>query len=99
MAEKKVILKKEKIEMDMHARYGRAAKPYIYAEKLVNQQENYTHLEEIESIYDEAKARHEAKLANDKAELERLKAEEDALTAKLKAEKKAKKEAKKEAKK
>ncbi len=99
LAEKKVILKKEKIEMDMHARYGRAAKPYIYAEKLVSQQENYTHLEEIESIYDEAKARHEAKLANDKAELERLKAEEDALTAKLKAEKKAKKEAKKDAKK
>ena len=99
LAEKKVILKKEKIEMDMHARYGRAAKPYIYAEKLVSQQENYTHLEEIESIYDEAKARHEAKLANDKAELERLKAEEDALTAKLRAEKKAKKEAKKEAKK
>ena len=95
MAEKKVILKKEKIEMDMHARYGRAAKPYLYAEKLIRQQENYAHLEDIESLYDEAKIRHEAKLANDRAELERLKAEEDAMTAKLKAEKKAKKAAKK----
>ena len=95
MAEKKTVLKKEKVEMDMHARYGRAAKPYLYAEKLINQQENYTHLEDIEALYDEAKARHEAKLANDRAELERLKAEEDAMTAKLKAEKKAKKAAKK----
>lgn len=95
MAEKKVILKKEKIEMDMHARYGRAAKPYLYAEKLIRQQENYAHLEDIEALYDEAKVRHEAKLANDRAELERLKAEEDAMTAKLKAEKKAKKAAKK----
>ncbi len=95
MAEKKVILKKEKIEMDMHARYGRAAKPYLYAEKLIRQQENYAHLEDIEALYDEAKIRHEAKLANDRAELERLKAEEDAMTAKLKAEKKAKKAAKK----
>lgn len=95
MAEKKLILKKEKIEMDMHARYGRAAKPYLYAEKLISQQENYAHLEDIEALYDDAKIRHEAKLANDRAELERLKAEEDAMTAKLKAEKKAKKAAKK----
>ena len=46
-----------------------------------------------------SKEERERIITKDKAELERLKAEEDALTAKLKAEKKAKKEAKKEAKK
>ncbi len=90
-AKRKEILKAEKVEMDMHARFGRAAKPYLYAEKLVKQQENYTHLEDIMALYDDAKMRYEAKLANDKAELERLKAEEKAHAEKIKAEKAAKK--------
>ncbi len=92
---KKKILKAQKLEMDMHARYGRAAKPYLYAEKLVKQQENYTHLEEIMALYDGAKQRYEAKLEQDKAEADRIKAEEKALEAKLLAEKKEKKAAKK----
>lgn len=94
-AEKKAVLKAQKLEMDMHARYGKAAKPYLYAEKLIKQEENYTHLEEIMSLYDDAKARYEAKLAADKAEADRIKAEEAAMDAKIKAEKKAAKEAKK----
>lgn len=89
--ERKQVFKAQKIEMDMHARYGRAAKPYLYAEKLIKQQENYTHLDEIMALYDDAKARYEAKIAAEQAEAARIKAEEDAMDAKMKAEKKAKK--------
>lgn len=92
---RKNILKAQKIEMDMHARFSRAAKPYLYAEKLVNQYNNYTHLEDILSLYDEAKVRYEAKCKADELEAARIKAEEEALTARLKAEKAAKKAAKK----
>lgn len=53
---KKEILKAQKNEMDMHARYGRAAKPYLYAEKLTKQYENYTQLDDIMQKYDEAVA-------------------------------------------
>ncbi len=94
-AERKNILKAEKIEMDMHARLGRAEKPYLYAEKLVKQQEIYNHLDDVLALYDDAKLRYEAKLAADKAEADRIRAEEEALEAKILAEKKAKKEAKK----
>lgn len=88
-AERKQVFKAQKIEMDMHARYGRAAKPYLYAEKLITQQENYTHLEEIIGLYDEAKVRYEAKLEADRLEAERIRAEEKAMDEKMKAEKKA----------
>ena len=98
-ADRKVIFKQQKIEMDMHARFGRAAKPYLYAQKLINQQKAYEHLDDILGLYDEAKERYTAKLEADKAEIERIKAEEDALTAKLRAEKEAKKAAKKAGKK
>ncbi len=94
-AERKNILKAEKIEMDMHARLGRAEKPYLYAEKLVKQQEIYNHIDDVLALYDDAKLRYEAKLAADKAEADRIRAEEKALEAKILAEKKAKKEAKK----
>lgn len=93
--ERKKILKAQKIEMDMHARFGRAAKPYLHAEKIVNQYNNYTHLDDILGLYDEAKARYEEKYKADKLEAARIKAEEEALTARLKAEKAAKKAAKK----
>lgn len=94
-AERKNILKAEKVEMDMHARLGRAEKPYLYAEKLVKQQEIHNHLDDILALYDDAKQRYEAKLAADKAEADRIRAEEKALEAKILAEKKAKKAAKK----
>lgn len=86
--------KDSKAEMDRHAYFNRAAKPYLDAEKLIKQQENYSHFDEIAAMYDEAKARHEAAMEEAAAEAARLKAEEDALNAKIKAEKAAKKKRK-----
>ena len=86
--------KDSKAEMDRHAYFNRAAKPYLDAEKLIKQQENYSHFDEIAAMYDEAKVRHEAAMAEAAAEAARLKAEEDALNAKIKAEKAAKKKRK-----
>lgn len=83
-----------KAEMDRHAYFNRAAKPYLDAEKLIKQQENYSHFDEIAAMYDDAKVRHEAALAEAAAEAARIKAEEDALNAKIKAEKAAKKKRK-----
>lgn len=79
--EKKNIQKKTKTEMEVHAVFARAAKPYLDAEKMMKEKENYTHLDELVAQYDEAKARVE--------EEDRLKAEEQA---KADAEKKADKE-------
>lgn len=87
--------KASKAEMDKHAYFARAAKPYLDAKKLIEQAENYTHLDEIEALYDEAKVRHEAKLVADAEEAARIKAEEKAMKAQLKEEKAAKKAAKK----
>lgn len=55
---------------DDNAVYNRAAKPYLDAKKLVTMAENYTHYDEIDAMYDEAKVRFE--------EAERLAAEEEA---------------------
>ncbi|MCH5315831.1 MAG: MFS transporter [Eubacterium sp.] len=59
-----------KKEMDTHAVFNRAADVYITARKLLVQQENFSHFDEIAALYDEAKARAE--------EEDRLKAEETA---------------------
>ena len=67
--------------MDRHAYFNRAAKPYLDAERLINQEKYYQHFGEIEALYDEAK----------EAEVERLKAEDAAYKAQKKAEKLAKK--------
>ena len=80
-----------KKEMDRHAYFNRAAKPYLDAERLINQEKYYQHFGEIEALYDEAKEREaEAKKARD-AEIERLKADDAAYKAQKKAEKLAKK--------
>jgi len=84
-AEKKELQKQEKAIMDEFAKFNRAAKPYNDAKKLLVQQENYSHFEEIAALYDEAKLKAEEeerikeeeaakKLAEEKAELERKKA-------------------------
>ncbi|MGN1349292.1 MAG: MFS transporter [Acutalibacteraceae bacterium] len=44
-------------EMDRHAYFARAAKPYLDSKKLLDQMENYSHLEDIISKYDAAKVR------------------------------------------
>ncbi len=93
--EKKIAQANAKDEMNKHARFNRAAKPYLDAEKLLVQKENYTHLDEIMALYDDAKVRYEAKIAGDKEEVLRKQKEKDEMTAKLKAEKAAKKAAKK----
>ncbi len=93
--EKKVAQADANAEMNKHARFNRAAKPYIDAKKLMTQEENYTHLDDIMALYDDAKVRYEAKIANDKEEALRKQKEKDEMTAKLKAEKAAKKAAKK----
>lgn len=85
---------KSKAEMDKHAYFNRAAKPYLDAEKLIKQEENYKHFDEIAAMYDDAKARHEIAAKEAAEEAARLKAEEDALNAKIKAEKAAKKKRK-----
>ena len=56
-AQRKEARKMSKLETDKHANFNRAAKPYLDAEKLIKQKENYTHFEEIAAMYDEAKAR------------------------------------------
>ena len=98
-AKKKKIHKASKVEMDRHAYFARAAKPYLDAEKLVKQEENYKHFDEIAEMYDESKARHELAMAEAEATALREKEEADAYAAQLKAEKAAKKAEKKAAKK
>ena len=56
-AERADARKFSKEEMDKHAYFNRAAKVYLDAEKLIKQKNNYSHFEEIEKMYDEAKAR------------------------------------------
>ena len=48
--------------------YHRAAKPYLDAKKLLIQEENYKHYDEIAAMYDEAKARADAQQAKEEAE-------------------------------
>lgn len=66
--ERKNVRKASKAEMDKHAQYNRAAKPYNDAKKLLTQEENFKHFDEIAALYDQAKLDYE--------EEERIKAEE-----------------------
>ncbi len=94
-AKKKEIHKASKKEMDRHAYFARAAKPYLDAEKLVKQEENYKHFDDIVEMYEDAKLRKEQAEAEAEAKALREKAEAEAYAAQLKAEKAAKKAAKK----
>ena len=93
--EKDAVQKAQKEEGDSHARFNQAAKPFLDAEKLFKEKENFTHLEEISAEYDEAKARVEADRAAKLAEQKRLEEEKAAAKAAIKAEKEAVKTAKK----
>lgn len=94
-AEQKRVEKELKTATDANSLYNRAAKPYIDAKKLLIQQENYSHFEEIAAMYDDAKARHEQAMIDAAKEEERRKREEEAYAAKIKAEKAAKKQQRK----
>ena len=91
--------KASKAENDRQGLFARAAKPYLDAKKVVEQKNNYEHYDAINAQYEISKSRHEAALARKEAEALRKKKEEDALNAKIKAEKAKKKEAKKAGKK
>ena len=86
-AKKAEAKKASKAEMDNHAYFARAAKPYLDAEKLVTQEENYKHLGEIEDMYEEAKARKEKAEAEAEAKALKEKEEQEAYAAQLKADK------------
>lgn len=88
---RKLARQNSKKELDNHAVFNRAAKPYLDAEKMVRQYENYQHFDEIAVEYEAAKARVEEKLAAEEAERIQKEAEEKAYRAKLKAQKKSKK--------
>ncbi|MBQ5678150.1 MAG: MFS transporter [Clostridia bacterium] len=94
-AKKKEIHKASKKEMDRHAYFARAAKPYLDAEKLVKQEENYKHFDDIAEMYEDAKLRKEQAEAEAESKALKEKAEAEAYAAQLKAEKAAKKAAKK----
>ena len=51
--------------MNRHARFNRAAKPYLDAVKLLKEKDNYENLEKIYGLYDEAKARLEERRRED----------------------------------
>lgn len=92
---RKTARKDSKVQMDRHAYFARAAKPYLDAEKLVKQEENYKHFDEIAEMYEESKARYEQAMAEAEEKARREKEEADAYAAQLKAEKAAKKAEKK----
>lgn len=94
-AKKSEARKASKAEMDRHAYFARAAKPYLDAEKLIKQEENYQHFEDVAAMYEESKARKEQAEAEAEAKALKEKAEAEAYAAQLKAEKAAKKAAKK----
>ncbi len=93
--EKNNIQKASKAEMDKHAFFARAAKPYLDAERIVKEKENTTHFEEIAAKYDDAKAAEEAALQAQLEEAKRLEAEKAEKAAAIKAEKAAAKAEKK----
>ena len=89
--ERSIIEKEIKNATTENSLYARAARPVIKAQKLLIQAENYTKLEEIESLYEEAKARHERAMEDARIEAERVEAEKKAHAAKIRAEKAARK--------
>lgn len=90
-AQRKSVLAKSKAFQDEFARFNRAAKPYNDAQKLLVQEENYKHFDEIAALYDEAKAAAAEEDKQKEARLAEKRAEEEAELARRKAEKAAKK--------
>lgn len=89
--ERSIIEKEIKNATTENSLYTRAARPVIKAKKLLIQAENYTKLEEIESLYEDAKARHEKAMEDARIEAERVEAEKKAHAEKIRAEKAARK--------
>lgn len=82
------IRKKIKSATDENSIYARAAKPYIEAEKILRQRENYLHYEDIKAGYEESKMRHEEEIKRRKAEEEDLRAKRREYAARAKEQRK-----------
>lgn len=82
------IRKKIKYATDENSIYTRAAKPYIEAEKILRQRENYLHYEDIKAGYEESKMRHEEEIKRRKAEEEDLRAKRREYAARAKEQRK-----------
>lgn len=95
MKEKHQIAEKIKKATNDASAFNRAAKPYLDAKKLLIQQENYSHYDEIKERYEESKARAKAQAAARLAADEREKAEKEAYAEKLRNERKSAKKHKK----
>lgn len=96
---KKQIQKDIKKEMDKHAQFARAAKPYLDAEKLMKEKENYAHFDDIAAMYEESKKAAEEERQAQLDEIKRLEAEKAEKTRQLKEEKEKAKAEKKASKK
>ncbi|MBR2869151.1 MAG: MFS transporter [Clostridia bacterium] len=83
--EHKVVEKEIKDATTENSLYSRAARPVIKAQKLLIQAENYAKLEEIEGLYEDAKARHEKAMEDARIEAELAEAEKKAYEKRLKA--------------
>ena len=77
--------------MDEFAKFNCAAKPFNDAKKLLIQQENYSHFDEIAALYDEAKEKAEEEERIKEEEAAKKRAEEQAELERRKAQKAAKK--------
>lgn len=84
----KVLERKSKAMQDEFAKFNRAAKPYNDAKKLLTQEENFKHFDEIAALYDEAKAKAEQEEREREEMLAKKRAEEEAELARRKAAKK-----------
>lgn len=82
------IRRKIKSATDENSIYTRAAKPYIEAEKILRQKENYLHYEDIKAGYKESKMRHEEEIKRRKAEEEDLRAKRREYAARAKEQRK-----------
>ena len=82
------IRKKIKSATDENSIYARAAKPYIEAEKILRQRENYLHYEDIKAGYEESKMRHEEEIKRRKAYEEDLRAKRREYAARAKEQRK-----------
>lgn len=89
--ERKKVRAASKSLMDEFAHFNRSAKPYIDARKMLVQEENYKHLDEIFALYDEVKERAEEEDRIKAAEIEKRRAEEQADLERRKAARKLKK--------
>lgn len=96
-AEKRENEAKLKNENKAYSVWNRSAKPYTDAAKLIAQERDYDRFDEVEALYNDAKARNDAKIAADAEAEKKLNAERAAEKEAMKAAKKKAAEEKKAA--